>query len=142
MTDKIEMKALALKPGETVLLNTVPLRMTAGGQLEVPVDVRVLTREQLILDAGKADTVAKRIYFVLQAMNLDPQNYGTYRDELVELLSQRAERSELQPILRSLATIEQLAQAQDFTAAMDLCRHLIEFDDAVMRDFPPSTEAA
>ncbi|HEV7367943.1 flagellar biosynthesis repressor FlbT [Arenibaculum sp.] len=142
MTDKIEMKTLALKPGETVLLNSVPLRLTEAGQLEVPADVRVLTREQLIVDAGKADTVAKRIYFVLQAMNLDPQNYAAYRDELLELLSQRAERSELQPILRSLATIEQLSHAQDFTAAMDLCRHLIEFDDAVMRDFPQATEAA
>ncbi|HSK40258.1 MAG TPA: flagellar biosynthesis repressor FlbT, partial [Arenibaculum sp.] len=72
MSEVIEMKALPLKRGETVLLNGVPLHMTEDGGLEVPAEARVLTREQLILDSNQADTAAKRIYFVLQAMSLDP----------------------------------------------------------------------
>lgn len=136
MTEQIQMKALPIVPGETVLVNGTPLHMAADGSLRVAADAKVLTRAQLVLDKKQADTAAKRIYFVLQAMYLDPQNAPSYRGELVVLLGQRAENSQLQPILHSLATIEALSRSGDYLAAMELCRHLIEFDEAVVRDFP------
>ena len=136
MTEQIQMKALPIAPGETVLINGTPLYMAADGSLRVAADAKVLTRAQLVLDKKQADTAAKRIYFVLQAMYLDPQNASSYRSELVVLLGQRAENSQLQPILHSLATIDALARGGDCLAAMELCRHLIEFDEAVLRDFP------
>jgi flagellar biosynthesis regulator FlbT len=136
MTEQIRMKALPMAPGDTVLINGTPLSMASDGSLHVAADAKVLTREQLILDKNQADTAAKRIYFVLQAMSLDLQNAQSYRNELVALLGQRAENSQLQPILHSLATIDTLARNGDYLAAMELCRHLIEFDEAVVRDFP------
>lgn len=136
MTEQIPMKALAIAPGETVLINGTPLRMADDGSLHVAADAKILTRSQIILDKNQADTAAKRIYFVLQAMSLDLHDAPSYMDELVALLNLRAENSQLQPILHSLATIDTLARNGDYLPAMELCRHLIEFDEAVVRDFP------
>ena len=41
-----------------------------------------------------------------------------------------------QPVLRSLAIIYELARKGDYTGALELTRHLIQFDDALVREFP------
>lgn len=136
------LKTLALRPGEVVVVNGLPIRMAADGTLQVPADARVLTKEQLILDLKDADSAAKRIFFVLQAMSLDAANAETYRRDLTRLLDDRAENSSLGPVLRSLGLIADLARGGDYMAAMEICRHLIEFDEAVMRDYPAAASAA
>lgn len=142
MNEAIQLKELPLAPGEVVLVNGMPIKLAADGKVLVPVEARVLTKDQLILDSTEADTAAKRIYFVLQAMSLDPANAKVYQDDLTRLLDDRAESSTLTPVLRSLGLISEFAHIGDFHSAMEICRHLIEFDDAVVRDYPMTAAPA
>ncbi|WP_207476518.1 flagellar biosynthesis repressor FlbT [Arenibaculum pallidiluteum] len=141
MIDSIELKKLPLKAGETVLVNGTPIRLE-GGELMVPASAKVVTRAQLLKDVAQANTATKRIYFILQAMSLDPTNGEAYRRDLMALIDDRAENSTLVPVLKSLALIAEFARLGDNASALEICRHLIDFDDAVVRDFPATAEAA
>jgi flagellar biosynthesis repressor protein FlbT len=136
MSETTQTKTLPLRPGETLLLNGMPLHMAADGSLRVPAGARVATRGDIAEDAARADTVAKRILVVLQAMSLEPEAPEKLRADLLDLLGQRAEGSQLEPVVHGLATIEMLARAGNYSGAMEVCRHLIGFDDALVRDFP------
>ncbi|WP_158047167.1 flagellar biosynthesis repressor FlbT [Skermanella pratensis] len=136
MTETIELIALPLQPGGTVIVKGVPIHMQADGTVMVPKDTPTLTREQLILDEKDADTATKRIYYALQLMTLDSASAATYHGKLISLLDDRAEATELQPVLRSLAIISELSRKGEYLAALEVCRHLIQFDDALVREFP------
>ena len=139
MPETSQMKTLPLRPGETLLLNGMPLHMAADGSLRVPAGAPVATREDLAAEAAGADTTAKRILVVLQAMSLEPEVPETFRADLLDLLGQRAESSQLEPVMHGLATIEMLARAGNYAGAMEVCRHLIGFDEALVREFPSAT---
>ena len=83
-----------------------------------------------------ADTATKKIYYALQLLTLDPAGATAHHDALINLLDDRAEATELQPVLRSLAIISELARKGDYLGALELTRHLIQFDDALVREFP------
>lgn len=136
MTETIELIALPLQPGGTVIVKGVPIHMQDDGTVMVPKDTPTLTREQLILDEKDADTATKRIYYALQLMTLDGASAGIYHEKLISLLDDRAEATELQPVLRSLAIISELSRKGEYLAALEVCRHLIQFDDALVREFP------
>ncbi|EWY35891.1 hypothetical protein N825_32495 [Skermanella stibiiresistens SB22] len=136
MTDTIELIALPLEPGGTVIMKGVPIHMREDGKIMVPRDTPTLTREQLILDENEADTATKRIYYTLQLMTLNEASASAYHAKLISLLDDRAEATELQPVLRSLAIISELSRKGDYMMALDVCRHLIQFDDALVREFP------
>lgn len=139
MSDTTQMKTLPIRPGETLLLNGMPLHMTADGSLRVPAGIRVASRDDVVAEASQADTAAKRILVILQAMSLETEEPEKFRGELLALLGQRAEGSQLQPVVHGLATIEMLARAGNYTAAMEVCRHLVGFDEALVREFPAAS---
>lgn len=141
MTDTVELVPLPLKPGELALVNGIPLKLTEDGKVLAPKSAQVLTRNDLILDPSEANTPTKRIYFMLQAMVLDSARREQYYTELMALLSERASASTLAPVVQGLAAIEALARRGEIYLAMDACRHLIAFDEALMREFPPTRQA-
>ncbi len=136
MTDTTDWTLLPLEPGGTVIVKGVPIHQRADGKILVPRDTPVLSREQLILDEKDADTATKKIYYALQLLTLDPAGAPAHHDGLINLLDDRAEATELQPVLRSLAIISELARKGDYIGALELARHLIQFDDALVREFP------
>ena len=136
MTDTTDWKLLPLTPGGTVIVKSIPIHQSADGQLMVPQDAPILTREQLMLDQKDADTATKKIYYALQLLTLDPAGAAKHHDALINLLDDRAEATELQPVLRSLAIISELSRKGEYLAALEVCRHLIQFDDALVREFP------
>jgi flagellar biosynthesis regulator FlbT len=136
MTDTTDWTLLPLEPGATVIVKGVPIHQRADGKILVPRETPVLSREQLILDEKDADTATKKIYYALQLLTLDPVGAPAHHDALINLLDDRAEATELQPVLRSLAIISELARKGDYTSALELTRHLIQFDDALVREFP------
>ena len=136
MTDTTDWTLLPLEPGGTVIVKGIPIHQRADGKILVPKDTPTLSREQLILDEKDADTATKKIYYALQLLTLDPAGTATHHDALINLLDDRAEATELQPVLRSLAIISELARGGDYLNALELTRHLIQFDDALVREFP------
>jgi flagellar biosynthesis regulator FlbT len=136
MTESVALKTLPLERGEVVVVNGLPIRMAEDGTLQVPAGARVMTKDHFIVDSRQADTAAKRIFFVLQAMTLDAAHAELYRADLMRLLDDRAESSSLPPVLKSLAMISDLATRGDYMGALEICRHLISFDEALTSDFP------
>lgn len=136
MLTSIALADLPIGPDGLVFVNGVAIAMTADGKLKVQADANVLTREQFIKDPSAANTPTRRIYFVLQSMLLDPANKDTYRMELLDLLADRFEAASLRPVLHSIATLARLAERGDYHEALVLCQRLIDFDDAILKDFP------
>ncbi|HYG87171.1 MAG TPA: flagellar biosynthesis repressor FlbT [Azospirillum sp.] len=133
------MKDLDLKPGSVAYVNGMVIARTADGALKISANARVHTKEDLLPTLEAADTPAKKIYFVLQSMLLDPANIETYRQQLLDLLCDRSEASSLNAVLRSLATIQSLAESGEIQAAMDMCRRLSDFDQAVVEAYPTAS---
>ena len=115
MTDTTDWTLLPLEPGGTVIVKGIPIHQRADGKILVPQDTPILSREQLILDEKDADTATKKIYYALQLLTLDPAGAAAHHDALINLLDDRAEATELQPVLRSLAIISELARKGDYT---------------------------
>lgn len=131
-----EMKNLDLKPGGIAYVNGLAIAMAPDGTLRIPADARILTQNDLLESLDAADTPAKKIYFVLQSMLLDPANGETYRTQLLDLLCDRSEASELNAVTRSLATIKSFVERGDLPAAMEVCRRLNDFDQALVETYP------
>lgn len=132
----IEMVDLPLAPGSAVFVNGAAIAMTPDGKLRVQASARVLTKDQLMIDASSDLTPTKRIYLVLQAMLLDPSGVDKYRRQLMDLVFDRSEATTLPPVMLSLANLLRLAEGGDYHAAMDICQKLIDLDDALIKQYP------
>ncbi len=133
MKDMVDLK---LTPGAVAFVNGAAIMLTPEGQLKVSAGAQVLTSGDLLSSDAEADTPTKKIYFVLQSMLLDPEHNDVYRKELESLLCDRSEASELPPVLRSLAVMQNLVEHDEIQAAMEICRRLIEVDKAIVETFP------
>ena len=140
MATQADLIELPLEPGGLAFVNGTPIRRSADGRILVPHDAELLTTDQLIADISQADTASKKIYFALQVMLLDPANAATYERELMSLIDDRAEATTAQTVIYSLAVISELALDGDYIRAMKICRHLIEFDAAVLAEFPQKAD--
>lgn len=135
MKDMVDLK---LKPGVAVFVNGAAIMLTPEGQFKVSAGAQVLTSSDLLSSAAEADTPAKKIYFVLQSMLLDPEHDAVYRKELADLLCDRSEASDLPAVLRSLAVIQNLVEQGKIQSAMEVCSRLSELDKAIIETFPGS----
>ncbi len=133
MKDMVDLK---LTPGTVAFVNGAAIMLTPEGQLRVSAGAQVLTSSDLLSSDAEADTPTKKIYFVLQSMLLDPEHNDVYRKELDDLLCDRSEASELPPVLRSLAVMQNLVEHGEIQAAMEVCRRLIDVDKAIVETFP------
>jgi flagellar protein FlbT len=141
MITQAELIELPLEPGGLAFVNGTPIRLSAEGKILIPKDAETLTRDQLIPDVAEADTASKKIYFALQLLLLDPANAATYERDLTTLIDDRAEATTAQTVIYSLAIISELVRAGDYIRALKICRHLIEFDAAVLAEFPQKEKA-
>lgn len=133
MKDMVELK---LKPGAVAFVNGAAIQLTPDGQITVAADAQVLTSSDLLSSPTEADSPTKRIYFVLQSMLLDPPHHDTYRKELADLLCDRSEATELPAVMRSLAVMQNLVDEGEVQSAMEICRRLIELDNAIVDAYP------
>lgn len=133
MKDMVE---LSLKPGSVAFVNGAAITLTPEGQLKVSANAQVLTSSDLLSSAAEADTPTRKIYFVLQSMLLDPEHDEIYRKELNDLMCDRSEATELPVILRSLAVMQNLVENGEIQSAMEVCRRLIEVDNAIVESYP------
>lgn len=131
-----DMVDLNLKPGAVAFVNGAAIMLTPEGQLKVSAGAQVLTSADLLSSPAEADSPTKKIYFVLQSMLLDPEHDEIYRKELADLLCDRSEATELPPVLRSLAVMQNLVEQGEVQSAMEVCRRLIEVDKAIVDTYP------
>lgn len=115
-----------LRPSEKVIINSAVLQAPNDSRCEIMVmnHARIM-REKHILQKEDANTPAKRLYFCLQMLYIEPERaedfkplYKTYLKDLQDTVS-------LKPLVDALSLIEKFVDEDRIYKAMKDCRQLI-----------------
>jgi flagellar protein FlbT len=120
---------LSLKPGETFVLNGAVVRNgDRRGMLVLQNQVSVL-RERDIMKAKDAHSPARRIYFALMMMYLDPSQASAHAALFTQALAQFTSAAPNGAVLADGAGLAKLVDEGDIYKALMACRKLIEGED-------------
>ncbi len=79
---------LTLKPNEKVLIGTAVI-LNAGAKAEIIIQNTVpVLREKDIITEGDADTITKKIYYVILSMYADPNSEKEFHDIYFKLVKE------------------------------------------------------
>lgn len=118
---------IVLKPGERLYLGTSQISIESESLAKIHIDGDVpVMREKDYLPAGKAGTLARRIYFALQSAYLQ-EDFAQYRDEYFRLTGElMSSKPECVPFL---SQINESIAAQKLYSALKAAIKLVQFDD-------------
>ena len=123
---------LTLKPNEKVLIGTAVLS-NAGSKAEIIIQNNVpVLREKDIITEENADTICKKIYFVLLNMYVDGKNEGEYHKIYFKLIN---ELMDALPNTENLALILEISQKileGEHYLALKVCKKLLNFESELM----------
>ena len=123
---------LTLKPNEKVLIGTAVLT-NAGSKAEIIIQNNVpVLREKDIITEEKADTIAKKIYFIVLNMYVDAKNESEYHAIYFKLIN---ELMDIAPNTEILALIMQISQnilEGEHYIALKTCQKLLNFELELM----------
>ncbi len=122
---------ITLKPREVILIGGALLKNGEHlAQFTVENEVPIL-RQKDILTERQADTICKKIYYVVQLMYFEPANLANHHKtfwELVRILS-----AAVPSVLPLIDEIGELILTDDFYQALKATRKLIAYEDALVR---------
>ena len=123
---------LTLKPNEKVLIGTAVLT-NAGSKAEIIIQNNVpVLREKDIITEEKADTIAKKIYYIVLNMYVDAKNESEYHTIYFKLIN---ELMNIAPNTEILALIMQISQnilEGEHYIALKTCKKLLNFELELM----------
>ena len=123
---------LTLKPNEKVLVGTAVLT-NAGAKAEIIIQNTVpVLREKDIITEENADTLAKKIYFIILSMYVDPKNEHEYHDIYFKLIKEIIEAAPNQGILALVMEISQKILEGDHYQALKKCKKLLNFESELL----------
>ncbi len=123
---------LTLKPNEKVLIGTAVIT-NAGQKSEIIIQNTVpVLREKDIITEENADTLAKKLYYIILSMYVDEINENEYHKIYFELVN---ELFDALPDPRNLAMVmavsRKILEGNHYQALKE-CRKLIEFESEVL----------
>lgn len=126
---------LQLRPGEKVIINSAVLEAPQHGRTEISVlnQARIM-REAHIMQRDDANTPAKRLYFCLQMLYIEPEReeeffklYEHYYKDLKDTVT-------LRPLVEALDNIDScMKDGKNVYGAMKLCRSLIKAEAELLK---------
>lgn len=123
---------LTLKPNEKVLIGTAVLT-NAGPKAEIIVQNTVpVLREKDIITEENADTLAKKLYFIILSMYVDQKNEKEYHDIYFKLVDQIFEVAPNPGILALIMEISQKILEGNHYQALKTCKKLLNFESELM----------
>lgn len=129
---------ITLKPRELILLGGALLKNGEHlAQFTVENEVPIL-RQKDILSERQADTICKKIYFVIQLMYFEPENLASHHKtfwELVRILS-----AAVPSVLPLINEIGELILADRFYQALKISRKLIAYEEELVRNAHERTQ--
>lgn len=127
---------LSLKPGEKFVLNGAVI---ANGDKRATLVVQnqaAILREKEILQAEEATTPARRVYFPIMMMYLDPGNFDTYYDEFALRMTEFMQAISSPEVLTICVLIsKEVMRAEHYRALMH-CKSLFEYEDERLNYVP------
>jgi flagellar protein FlbT len=121
---------ITLKPNEKIFIGGAVIR-NGDARVDFFVENNVpILRQKSILTPGQADTPARKIYFNIQLMYIDPSRRNDHQKTYWQLVRDfvRAAPSSLALIDR----INELIYRESFYQALGAARNLIEFEQEVI----------
>ncbi len=122
-----------LKPGEKFVLNGAVVSVGRDGRSLLLQNEAVLLREKDIMQEEDATTPARRIYFAVMLMYIDPPNRPTYIATYQKLVHDFASAASTVPELQlELIPLIQQVAAGDFYHALRQCRKLFDIESRLL----------
>ncbi len=119
---------LSLKPGEKFVLNGAVL---ANGDKRASLVIQnkaCILREKDIMQADEANTPAKRIYFPIMMMYLDPEEADVYYGQFALRMTEFMEAIRDRKALTACVEISSDVMSGAYYKALVKCRNLFEFE--------------
>jgi flagellar protein FlbT len=123
---------LTLKPNEKVLIGTAVLT-NAGSKAEIIIQNNVpVLREKDIITEENADTISKKIYFIVLNMYVDSKNESEYHSIYFKLINELMDIAPNTEVLAMIMEISQRILEGDHYIALKACKKLLNYELELM----------
>src|SRR5262245_33970840 len=131
---------IELKPGEKFIVNGAVIVAGRTGASLALKNKAVLLRGRDVMQEEEATTPARRLYFTLMLMYIDPDRHDEHRASFNGFLADYAAATTLALTREKLRAIAELADSGAFYAGLKICKELIALEDGIM-SLPARTAA-
>ncbi len=121
-----------LKAGEKFIVNGAVMVAGKSGASLILQNQATFLRAKDIMQEGEANTPAKRIYFVIMLMYIDPESHDQYYSRFAGLIDEYLASTSLAEVRRALMGILQEVNMKRFYQALKLCKSLIQFEGKLL----------
>lgn len=132
---------LSLKPHEKFVVNGVVLTNGDRRTSIVIENKASILREKDILQQSAADTPAKRIYFPIMMMYLEPENVTSFYDEFALRMTEFMNAVSNREALMSCVAISKDVMVGHYYKALMKCRKLFDFETERLDHVPSGLSA-
>ncbi|MAF49841.1 MAG: flagellar biosynthesis repressor FlbT [Rhodospirillaceae bacterium] len=127
---------LTLKPDEKVLIGTAVLT-NAGAKAEIIIQNTVpVLREKDIISEENADTIVKKIYFVILSMYVDSKNEQKFHEIYFKLVKELFNACPDQVIMALVMEVSQKILEGNHYQALKACKKLLKFEAELLANVP------
>lgn len=124
---------IELKPGEKFVVNGAVMVAGRSGASLALKNQAVLLRGRDVMQEHEATTPARRLYFTLMLMYIDPEGRSSHAERFAGFLGDYLEATTLDATRAKLERIGRLALADEFYAGLKACRELIVIEDGLLK---------
>jgi len=128
---------LSLKPGERFVVNGAVLQNGDRRAILLLQNKASILREKDIIQPEDANTPAKRIYFPIMMMYLEPAEAEKFYDEFVVRMNEFMGVIKNTPILSECVSISREVMATEYYKALTRCRKLLVYEQELLGHVDP-----
>ena len=128
---------LSLKPGERFVVNGAVLQNGDRRAVLLLQNKASILREKDIIQPEDANTPARRIYFPIMMMYLDPADANKFYDEFVLRLNEFMGAIRSTDVLKECVSLSREVMAADYYKALTRCRKLLTFEQGLLGNVDP-----
>jgi flagellar protein FlbT len=123
---------LSLKPGERFVVNGAVLQNGDRRTVLLLQNKASILREKDIIQPEEATTPARRIYFPIMLMYLDPAEANRHYDEFVVRLNEFMGVIRSPDILKECVSMSREVMAAEYYKALTRCRKLLTYEQELL----------
>lgn len=128
---------LSLKPGERFVVNGAVLQNGDRRAVLLLQNKASILREKDIIQPEEANTPAKRIYFPIMMMYLDPGDANQFYDEFVLRLNEFMGAIRSTEVLKDCVSLSREVMSADYYKALTRCRKLLTYEQGLLGNVDP-----
>ena len=128
---------LSLKPGERFVVNGAVLQNGDRRAILLLQNKASILREKDIIQPDDANTPARRIYFPVMMMYLDPPAADTFYDEFVLRMNEFMGAIRSTDVLKECVATSREVMAGEYYKALTRCRKLLTYEQGLLGNVDP-----